>query len=773
MRRIDTSTAAQDLFGKGKHGWRNGNPQAGVRPTQFNAEFVNALQEEIANAIENAGINLNPEDNQQLFKAISSLAGGSGKIESVDALRQLKGEYPAVLLNAYYTGGTTGGGVFVADAQDKTTADNGGTVIVDTSGMRWKRVFKELSLYDFGYDKSKNNAASILNAVENAAIGVFVDCLGLEINTGTLYPKGNKYTNGKFVINGVTVEAQYQQPRTGIGRFLSGAGAAAKLQSSEWTGTDLTVIGKGAMANMTHCVSAIAIGSRAQGNAKKSRDNIAIGADSLINVQADTEWYDQSKMKGTRNIGIGGNAGRGIVKGIANVAIGRNAGQGLGDGNANIAIGSFAIGGVAPIGFSGDIENFWPSKTSRTVAIGENVLMTYQGEGAQTAIGGSAARNAKMAEKLTAVGESALESLEKTRAPNGGDVLWSGTETGTYTQSGNNITLTLNNLRNATVGCWVGIRLTSGDASTVQGDVIPAEVVAVTETTLSVKSSKELTTSGDAEIKFVYSVVSENKSKNTDLVAIGTSAMKGAETASHSTAIGAEAMMEGKNQLKSVAVGGSAMRKGTHVSSVAVGFWSAPNVSSEECVFIGDSSGYRNVQGDFLTGKITNSIAIGFNARINGDNEIQIGKQGQTLYAPTTVNIRSDGRDKTDIKPMQNGLEFVMKLKPVTGYYDRRDSYTDELFKGLPAEERAAKIREWWANPEKDGSHKEERLRHWFIAQDVAALESEYGQLPMVNLKNDTYTLEYETFIPVMVKAIQELSAQVEDLKSELKEFKK
>ena len=43
----------------------------------------------------------------------------------------------------------------VADAQDKTTADNGGTVIVDTSGMRWKRVFKELSLYDFGYDKSK------------------------------------------------------------------------------------------------------------------------------------------------------------------------------------------------------------------------------------------------------------------------------------------------------------------------------------------------------------------------------------------------------------------------------------------------------------------------------------------------------------------------------------------------------------------------------------------------------------------------------------------
>lgn len=79
MRRIDTSTAAQDLFGKGKHGWRNGNPQAGVRPTQFNAEFVNALQEEIANAIEKAGISLNPEDNQQLFKAVEKIASEQGK----------------------------------------------------------------------------------------------------------------------------------------------------------------------------------------------------------------------------------------------------------------------------------------------------------------------------------------------------------------------------------------------------------------------------------------------------------------------------------------------------------------------------------------------------------------------------------------------------------------------------------------------------------------------------------------------------------------------
>ena len=105
-----------------------------------------------------------------------------------------------------------------------------------------------------------------------------------------------------------------------------------------------------------------------------------------------------------------------------------------------------------------------------------------------------------------------------------------------------------------------------------------------------------------------------------------------------------------------------------------MGYWCAPTISSEQCVFIGDSAGYRNVQGNVLSGKITNAIAIGYGARINGSNEIQLGGSGQTLYAPTAVNIRSDARDKTDIAPLDIGLDFVKKLRPVTGVYGRRKS---------------------------------------------------------------------------------------------------
>ena len=695
------------------------------------------------------------------------------RVRSIAALRAYKGDAASLLVESYYDGGRTGGGVFVLNKEDVTSTDNGGTVIVDALLRRWWRVRREsVSLYDFGYDAEKNNAADAINAAEAAALGVVVDCLGLTINTANKYPQKNKYTNGKFTINGVTVDAQYQQPRTGIGRFISGSGAAASLKSGEWTGAGVVAIGEGAMGKTEKCVSAIAIGDRAQGFSKVSRDNIAIGPDSLINVQAETEWYEQSKMAGTRNIGIGGNAGRGITSGYANVSIGRNAGQGMETGHSNVAIGAAALAGTAPVGLTGDIEVFWPSPTSKTVAIGETVLQMYQGIYAQTAIGGGAARNAKLAEKVTVVGAAAMENLERNRAPNGGDVLWTGTELGSYTQSGNTITLIFSNLHGANATYWVGIRLTSGDAKTLQNDVVPVQVVSVSGNTLTVRSPKELTTSGSAELKFVFSATSD-AAKNEELTVIGANAMNKALTAGYSTIIGADAALLGGNYQKTTAIGASSLRTGSHISTTAVGYWTLTGADSEKCVVIGDSAGYRNVQGDILKGKITNSIAIGYGARLNGDNEIQIGSTGQTLYAPTAVNIRSDGRDKADVKPLENGLQFIMKLKPVTGYYDRRDAYVDELFADLPEEERAAKVREWWANPTKDGSHKEDRLRHWFIAQDIAALEAEYGRLPMVNIKNDTYTIEYETFIPVLTKAIQEMVARIETLETEIEELKK
>ncbi|ABE45630.1 gp53-like domain-containing protein [Polaromonas sp. JS666] len=55
MDRINTASKAVDLFGAGKHGWKNANLGLGVTPTDFNAEFCNGVQEEILAIIEAGG----------------------------------------------------------------------------------------------------------------------------------------------------------------------------------------------------------------------------------------------------------------------------------------------------------------------------------------------------------------------------------------------------------------------------------------------------------------------------------------------------------------------------------------------------------------------------------------------------------------------------------------------------------------------------------------------------------------------------------------------
>ncbi|WP_081301584.1 phage tail protein [Gilliamella sp. Fer1-1] len=70
MHRIDTATAQKDKFGQGKNGFTRGNPQTGTPATQLDYLYCDAIQEEIANAIESAGIKLDKSKHDQLASAI-------------------------------------------------------------------------------------------------------------------------------------------------------------------------------------------------------------------------------------------------------------------------------------------------------------------------------------------------------------------------------------------------------------------------------------------------------------------------------------------------------------------------------------------------------------------------------------------------------------------------------------------------------------------------------------------------------------------------------
>jgi len=75
MRRINTLNKDTDAFGAGKHGWKNGVPGTVNRPTEGQAEWFNAVQEELASVVEAAEMVLAPEQNDQVRKAIQALAG--------------------------------------------------------------------------------------------------------------------------------------------------------------------------------------------------------------------------------------------------------------------------------------------------------------------------------------------------------------------------------------------------------------------------------------------------------------------------------------------------------------------------------------------------------------------------------------------------------------------------------------------------------------------------------------------------------------------------
>ena len=107
-------------------------------------------------------------------------------------------------------------------------------------------------------------------------------------------------------------------------------------------------------------------------------------------------------------------------------------------------------------------------------------------------------------------------------------------------------------------------------------------------------------------------------------------------------------------------------------------------------------------------------------------------------------------------------MDFVKALEPVTYKWDKRSNYAEEGddLDGITA----------------DGTHKEDWLDVGFKAQAVEALEQVAGYkiADKTNLTTSLtedgkqYGLQYSKFVPILVKAVQELSAQVDALASDL-----
>jgi len=203
-------------------------------------------------------------------------------------------------------------------------------------------------------------------------------------------------------------------------------------------------------------------------------------------------------------------------------------------------------------------------------------------------------------------------------------------------------------------------------------------------------------------------------------------------TGNNNTSIGASACINTQSGQLNTAIGSQAMLNNNGGSScVAVGVNALLNqVALVDNTAIGVGALSSNTLHNNATG-------LGAGSQANGSNQIVLGNTSiNSLRCNVTViTALSDERDKTDILEITEGLEFVNKLKPVTFTWNQRDE-------GRVGIKSAG-----------------------FIAQDLLELQNDslIGEnLDLVSDSNpDQLEARYANLLPVMIKAIQELTARI------------
>lgn len=227
------------------------------------------------------------------------------------------------------------------------------------------------------------------------------------------------------------------------------------------------------------------------------------------------------------------------------------------------------------------------------------------------------------------------------------------------------------------------------------------------------------------------------------------------------TAVGVNSLNSGlmNGSMHNIGIGwgcGSSITSGSE--NVIVGGNSATSLSTgQQNVLIGQYAAASGTN-DLTTG--SNNIIIGYNAAAasaTASNVITLGNSSiSTLRCQvTSITALSDIRDKTDVNQIPVGLDFVKDLNPVIFTWNTRPVY-DKNGKVIPN-----------AN---DG-----KSEGGFIAQELLSTEEKFNTRNwsrIVDAENpDKLEAAPGKLIPILVKAIKELSEKVDALELRVTEL--
>ena len=345
---------------------------------------------------------------------------------------------------------------------------------------------------------------------------------------------------------------------------------------------------------------------------------------------------------------------------------------------------------------------------------------------------------------------------------------WVGNNTAIGYQSGYNLGSNGVNEDNTFVGTQAGLGINgtgsrnvaigSGSQTTLNSN---SDNISIGYSTLAANTGSNNVVIGS------YSSVNLGTSGNSayDNVIIGKSAYNG-NGGYLNVIIGTDASNQASaGSAETTAVGAQSLQKNTGQGNSGVGTYSLSKVTSGNYnTAIGFRAGIGSTTDEMNNLSLTtgsNNTFIGNLSRPSSatvSNTITLGNSSiATIRAQvTSITALSDARDKKNIESLSIGLDFVNSLNPVKFDWDYRQP-EDPM---LDAD----------GNPIIEG--KVDIPDIGFIAQDLVAVEDETGIADYLQLtyrdNPDRLEATQGRLIPILVKAIQELTAKVEELESKI-----
>ncbi len=277
------------------------------------------------------------------------------------------------------------------------------------------------------------------------------------------------------------------------------------------------------------------------------------------------------------------------------------------------------------------------------------------------------------------------------------------------------------------------------------------------------------TTSGDNNTASGYQALLSNTT-GANNTALGWQALGSNTTGNNNTASGLQALLTNTKGSFNTATGHHALRLADRTTPDANGWNTAVGYNAGDLITTGQKNVFIGASADADAATGINQIAIGFGTIGKGNNTAVIGNANITrlyaasdgaavLFADATINS-SDKRIKENINDMDYGLNFIKKLHPVTYNLKKPEDYPDELKEKFYPD---GNVREM-----SDEEH--DKIKTGLIAQEVlTAIQGLNIDSDLVTVDDDGFhRLNYANFVVPLIKAVQDLSAKVEELENQL-----